>query len=1036
MLLQKIRLRGFLGHRGRTDGADGADGFTEIDLSTASLWLIHGPNGGGKSSVWDAVTFALFKEHRGGGRNFAQLIHDADKEAEISIEFTLGGQLYMLKGSISCPDRSKSAKVQRSLWRWDGTDWESQSLSEKKIKEWVDEHLRMSYETFCSAVLLRQGEADRFIRAAPQKRRDCLMELLQLDFYRELDKKAVSRRNLCSKDLERCEKALRDLNAPTDEQVEAQSRFCTETTEALTRLNEEVEGKKAALRNAERAAELTGKIERAREQQRGDETLLGEEEQIKDEAIRFRELDGKVLPRLENLRAARERLAREERELEKAEQSAASLKQDIDLLSDELEALREEERRAEHVMTEARAALERAEGRKRQLKNDLGALEQIESFESDIRAEEEKLKEHLPVLAERERIERNHLRYEELNEAAPRRARLAKAARERDGARAALDEADLELESSERREREAVDAETRCREASEQAEREFETAREELSRHREMLEKLRGQLEQSEAAAEEAECPACGSQLDSEDGHARLSHIIEDRREKLAALEGGQSALETVLQTKEQAWRDARSALGAASDGARDAKSHADIARNGFEQSRSALARAEAEVAEAKAEAGSWSSRLGEYASLKDELRGLAATPAEWGALEKAKGVEVSVRTIVSTYRRRLESLPSWSPEERRKLRHEAEACEQDILRAGQEKDEADRSHVEARTAREGAENQLRQFNADLSSAARAAEGLRARVNEAEGEAESRRTEVPPEWAGHPACDDAQALEGLRRERDELRGAEAREAELQAARIRYARNEGEIATNQGELDTISPERRRPVADVEKELETATQSLERTRVDLREAEKHLSELKRQQDAAARARAERDEAAREFSYYKRLADAFGKHSLQAVIVQRAQEDIKRHANTILGRLTGNAWQVELKEDETHTELEIQARDLTQPGTPTRPFEYLSGGEQFRVAVSLAVAIGQSVVGGRTADTLVIDEGFGTLDNDNRGALIRVLQDLSEEVLSNGRVVVVSHQEDVCGEFGSRYRLSKDDAGYVRAERYATG
>jgi hypothetical protein len=46
------------------------------------------------------------------------------------------------------------------------------------------------------------------------------------------------------------------------------------------------------------------------------------------------------------------------------------------------------------------------------------------------------------------------------------------------------------------------------------------------------------------------------------------------------------------------------------------------------------------------------------------------------------------------------------------------------------------------------------------------------------------------------------------------------------------------------------------------------------------------------------------------------------------------------------------------------------------------------------------------------------------------------LSEKVLSNGRVVVVSHQEDVCGEFGSRYRLSKDDDGYVRVERYATG
>src|SRR2546421_11712326 len=122
MLLQKIRLKGFLGHRSRPGQADSDDGFTEIDLSGARLWLIHGPNGGGKSSIWDALTFALFKEHRGGGQNFAQLIHDADDVAEVSIEFVLGGGLYMLKGTIARPKRGGSAKVRRSLWQWNGAD--------------------------------------------------------------------------------------------------------------------------------------------------------------------------------------------------------------------------------------------------------------------------------------------------------------------------------------------------------------------------------------------------------------------------------------------------------------------------------------------------------------------------------------------------------------------------------------------------------------------------------------------------------------------------------------------------------------------------------------------------------------------------------------------------------------------------------------------------------------------------------------------------------------------------------------------------
>lgn len=103
------------------------------------------------------------------------------------------------------------------------------------------------------------------------------------------------------------------------------------------------------------------------------------------------------------------------------------------------------------------------------------------------------------------------------------------------------------------------------------------------------------------------------------------------------------------------------------------------------------------------------------------------------------------------------------------------------------------------------------------------------------------------------------------------------------------------------------------------------------------------------------------------------------------------------------------------------------------PLRPFEYISGGERFRVAISLAVAIGQSISGGRTVDTLVIDEGFGSLDEVNRDLLVDELQRLSRDVLQGGRVVVVSHQEDVCEKFGDRYHISKDGYGRAQFQRY---
>src|SRR5947209_16888450 len=103
MLLQRIRLKGFLGHRGLSD-VNGGDGFVDIDLRSSPLWLIHGPNGGGKSSLWDAVTFALFKKHRASNKKndrLVRLIHDAADEAIVELEFELRGQQYLIQSKIS-----------------------------------------------------------------------------------------------------------------------------------------------------------------------------------------------------------------------------------------------------------------------------------------------------------------------------------------------------------------------------------------------------------------------------------------------------------------------------------------------------------------------------------------------------------------------------------------------------------------------------------------------------------------------------------------------------------------------------------------------------------------------------------------------------------------------------------------------------------------------------------------------------------------------------------------------------------------------
>src|ERR1044072_3393833 len=158
MLIQRVEIENFLKHR-----TNGAESPIEIDFRSSALWLIYGPNGAGKSAFFDAITFALFGKHRGSGSRdgkLHRLINDYANEAKVNLEIELGSQRYLIQRKITSSGKGKreDAVAWGVVRRWNGDDWIIVPGTEKKVEEWVQENLRMSYETFVSAVLLRPGE--------------------------------------------------------------------------------------------------------------------------------------------------------------------------------------------------------------------------------------------------------------------------------------------------------------------------------------------------------------------------------------------------------------------------------------------------------------------------------------------------------------------------------------------------------------------------------------------------------------------------------------------------------------------------------------------------------------------------------------------------------------------------------------------------------------------------------------------------------------------------------------------------------------
>ena len=90
MIPQRVKISGFLSYKDEQ----------EIRFDSSPLWMLSGTNGSGKSTVFDAVTFALFGHHRGGSQSAAELINKESNTLSVEFDFTVEKQLYRIKRTV------------------------------------------------------------------------------------------------------------------------------------------------------------------------------------------------------------------------------------------------------------------------------------------------------------------------------------------------------------------------------------------------------------------------------------------------------------------------------------------------------------------------------------------------------------------------------------------------------------------------------------------------------------------------------------------------------------------------------------------------------------------------------------------------------------------------------------------------------------------------------------------------------------------------------------------------------------------------
>src|SRR6266498_1922190 len=213
-----LRISGFLSYRERA----------ELDFTAFDLACISGHNGAGKSSLLDAITWALFGEARGKS---SEVINLNSSAAEVVLTFTHEDNTYRIQRTLP---RNKSTVLEFQIKN--DSDW--RPLTEKTTRETqarIEQTLRLDYDTFVNASFFLQGKADQFTQQNAGKRKEVLSNILGLGMWEEYKNRSAERRKTIEREVDGIQARISEIDTELAEEESRKTRLA-ELESLLTRL--------------------------------------------------------------------------------------------------------------------------------------------------------------------------------------------------------------------------------------------------------------------------------------------------------------------------------------------------------------------------------------------------------------------------------------------------------------------------------------------------------------------------------------------------------------------------------------------------------------------------------------------------------------------------------------------------------------------------------------------------------------------------------------------------------------------------------
>ena len=998
-----------------------------LDFSGLNTACICGENGAGKSSLLEAISWSVWGKTRASSED--EIICVGERETRVDFTFESQGQGFRIIrsrriGQASSLEFQVETPIGFTTITAKGT---------KATQEKILETLNLDYDTFINSAYLRQGRADEFMLKRPNERKQVLADLLKLDRYEILAKKA--------RDVARQAKAEAEVIERQMAELQTKAEDLGDTAVEIATLEDAI----AVLKNQQHTdqAHLAQLRDRLSQRQGWEQQHAWIQQQLeanrrdrqqhqadREQAVRRRQHLGQWLDRAPEIDAALVNYERLSLELEACDRRchqhqqfqarrhavATQLERAITDCQGRFQAVRAELDALDRQLTEATTTTQRADeiatqyDRLTTTRDRLKQLDRLQAEATPLELRRQQIETQLEHQRFRLESHRDRLgeQIEQLSQNTTRRPQL-----------------ETQLQGLADYLRDLEKKQVYLHRVQEKGlERRGFSDR--LTAHENDWEQQIAEIDQKIATIGEvgAPCPLCDRPLDQDHWTVVAAKHQQERKEasdrlwlireqmvtsqrEIAILRDEYRQINQELKPYDglrerrgqlqaqleacQADADRLTQLQAEYQAIEQQLSHRDYAQ--------AL---QAELQQLLSQRADHAYDERDHALVRSELEGL-----RWVEIERAK-LDQAMRTIAALNQRRPDLL-----------------TQRDRLSA-----EGDRLPVDSELARELAELDRQittlAYNAeqhnDIRQQLRAAQGI------------------------------FQQVEALNAARQQIPQLDQTIATLDAQRVDRDRDYQQL---EQQLSHIA-EQLAASLDPQAEILARDQTIQARRIELDRLLASLGRLQQQSHQLEQLTTQLDARRQEceaLRYRQRLHNelnqAFGKNGLQALTIETVLPQLEAETNRLLARLSGNQLHVQFVTQKARKRSRSKSAKSTaaKPGSSptqaladapietleifiadtrgTRAYETYSGGEAFRINFAIRLALSRLLAqrSGASLQLLIVDEGFGTQDDRGRERLVSAIEAISGDFAC---ILAVTHIQSLKEAFQTRIEVTKSENG----------